>query len=159
MNKDRSQECSCSLRWRHKRVGSSSTHHHLMYKTDFSIGTMWVISKSRSCKSVIYLYSLLMLCIQYMAILFDLHLGTLLSYFGIHTFSLPPVSLGNRRERTDRLSYLLVSYRTLAHLSRSTLHWSGQIFERIKTCTSPPFVYTVSAEPCKVFSGKHYYNL
>ena len=37
------------------------------------------------------------------------------------------------------------------HIFRSSL----QIFERIKTCTSPPFVYTVSAEPCKVFSGKH----
>ena len=84
---------------------------------------MWVISKSRSCKVCI-----LMLRIQYMAILFDLHLGTLLTYFGIHAFSIPSVRLGNRRKRTDRLWYLLVSYRTLAHLSQSLqvfLPWSG----------------------------------
>ena len=34
------------------------------------------------------------------------------------------------------------------------LHGSGQIFERSKTCTYPPFVYTVSTELGKFLNRK-----
>ena len=32
-------------------------------------------------------------------------------------------------------------------------HGPGQIFERTKTCTGPPFDYTGPAEPGKVLNG------
>ena len=67
---------------------------------------MWVISKSRSCKVCI-----LMLRIQYMAILFDLHLGTLLSYFGIHAFSIPSVS--RTRKYTEENRQIIVPSRLI----------------------------------------------
>ena len=38
---------------------------------------------------------------------------------------------------------------------RPRLQGSAQIFERTKTCTDPPFVYTGPAEPCtKLLNGK-----
>ena len=45
--------------------------------------------------------------------------------------------------------------RALVHNVKTTpLNRSGHIFERTKTCTDPPFVFTGRAQPCNFLNGK-----
>ena len=45
---------------------------------------------------------------------------------------------------------------SVARAVRAPLQRCRQIFKRTNTCTVPPFVYTVLAEPCKFLNGKQY---
>ena len=57
-----------------------------------------------------------------------------------HSLDLSP----SRSLQLAKYAKCSLNFRKLRH--RFSLYGSGQIFERTKTCTDPPFVYTTPAE-------------